>query len=97
MTLVEFNLFENILYLGFISDFVSAGFSELVMLTNFRRWISCKLLTSLCFYIYVCVCVCDMQFVIVIQYNFFFLTGKEENERVTEKKEKKKKKATLLG
>lgn len=55
MTLIEFNLFENILYLGFISDFISAGFSELVMQTDFRRWISCKLLTYSTIFIYVCV------------------------------------------
>lgn len=59
MTRVEFNLFENIPHLGFISDFISAGFSELVMQTDFRRWISCKLLTysTMFIYIYVCVCV----------------------------------------
>lgn len=55
MSLVEFNLFESILYLWLISDLISVGFSEFIMQTDFRQCIHCNLLSSL-LCLYICVC-----------------------------------------
>lgn len=87
MSPVGFHLFENILYLGFVSAFISAGFSELVMQTNLRQWVSCKLLTYST--VFICVCVCAMQFVIVPQDDFLSLTGENKIKSYCKKKRKR--------
>lgn len=54
MSPVEFDLFENILYLGLISDLISVGFSEFIMQTDFRQCIRCNLLTYCTMFIGMC-------------------------------------------
>lgn len=54
MNLVEFKLFESILYLGLISDLISVGFNEFIMQTDFRQCICCNLLTYSTVFMYVC-------------------------------------------